>query len=343
MSLPSLSPTGRAPVCTPRTHRLPSLPCSLLLFACLTWFAACTSDVGAPTASLADIPRTRAAPPTGAYHSIGTILRELEAVAESTTSASLMRSTVVHEGREQELRGILAIRTAVRRAHQANAPDLASTGHESFAIPADDSDSLRIVFPMSILLTEPSRFRFLSYTSINKLGMARFSFSGSRTVLASSGHASTLVWTDQGTRTVTESDGDAVVEWPDFLISSGCDFLGTMNTRHDATWPWGFVIPGFVPRVAPFATTGASSPLHRDCSGDAAPPPPPPPSPSDCIDPALAGCEGGNGGSGRSGATQQREVGRSGGSKTVCWVTDWYENGAYLETTIDYCWTELIY
>jgi hypothetical protein len=36
-------------------------------------------------------------------------------------------------------------------------------------------------------------------------------------------------------------------------------------------------------------------------------------------------------------------MGRTGGLKTVCLVTDWYENGVYIETTIDRCWSEPIY
>jgi len=315
----------------------------VFLSTSLPWIAACSNDGGAPTSSQVQAPRIASASPARSHQSLAAVLREIDRSAARAPAGHVVRSTIVAGGRAHELTGIAAIRAALEKSRPVTASPSSGDGHQSFAIPANDDDSLKIVHPMSILLTEPSRFRFLSYTSINKTGTARFTFSGSRSVHAIVGSTASLVWTDQGTRTVQEADGDAFVEWPNFQLSSGCRFSATMNTRHESLWPWGFVIPGFVPVAAAPQATGASGDLRRDCSGAPAPPPAPSPPESGCLDPSLAGCEGGSGGSGRSGASQAREVGRSGGSKTVCWVTDWYQDGVYLETTYNYCWTELIY
>lgn len=339
MSFISFTPAWRA------NSRMPVLRPSWFhpLFLSLTLAsAACGSDTTAATAPAPSRSSAPSAAATPTYQSRHALLTQLDRAAAHAPASSRSQSVQIIDGREQRLDGLDAIRRALRRTGQGHHVGAALGRYESFGIPADEPDSLRMVRPMSIVLTEPSRFRFLSYTDINKLGAARFTFSGGRSVHALVGQAAMLVWSDQGTVTTTEADGDSSVEWPSFQISSGCKFSGSMNTRHEAVWPWGFLIPGFLPRHADPISTGGNGELQRDCSGAAVPPAPPPPE-SQCIDPALAGCENGNGGSGRSGATQQREVGRSGGSKTVCWVTDWYENGVFVETTYDACWTELIY
>ncbi len=323
-----------------RTSRTPHF-FSIHLLAGLV-LAGCSSDAAPPTSPLSNPPRTEGPTTSGSYQSLATILKELDHVAAVAPPTSIMRSSLEVDGRTREWTGIDSIRSVLSRA-APSAQVGQTTRHESFAIPADGTDSLRIVQPMSILLTEPSRFRFLSYTSINKQSMARFTFSGSRSVSAVFGGSSMPVWTDQGTRTASEADGDAFVEWPDFQLSSGCEFSATMSTRHQAMWPWGFIIPGFVPISAPEMSTGASGSLKRDCSGAPAPPPAPPEPASPCLDPDLVGCEEHGGGSGGSSNTVLRELGRSIGSKVVCWVTDWYENGVYVDTTVHSCWIELIF
>lgn len=121
-------------------------------------------------------------------------------------------------------------------------------------------------------------------------------------------------------------------------MSQGCHFLASNTTAHRVIWPWGFIVPGFVTERAN-TNTGGTNEIRRPCA-----PPPPPPSDPYCDDPSGDGCSSTGTATGpQSGGVVTREMGRSGGYKTVCYVTDWFENGVYVETTIDRCWTEPIY
>lgn len=260
--------------------------------------------------------------------------RDLEAQAARGEDVALVADLQLR-GANRRVIGALAIRNALR---ESALPASTGTDHGTFAIPYEDPDTLTIPAVASLVLTYDSRFGFKSYTRINQLTSARFQFDMTRTISS----RNVTVSTESGSQVVSRAGGDASVTWPDFIITSGCEFTAALSTTHHITWPWGTIVPSWKLRRVSMATGGTGT-IVRDCEG--APPPPPTPG-TMCDDPTGAGCNvpaGGGVGSVTGGFYGQREVGRSGGYKTVCDVTDWYENGVYVETTIDRCWSEVIY
>ncbi|MBK8060877.1 MAG: hypothetical protein IPK33_24210 [Gemmatimonadetes bacterium] len=288
---------------------------------------AASRQPGPDGASVPAVVRTNTAP-------LEALSRDLEAQAARDGDVALVADLQVG-GANRRVVGALAIRNALR---ETAVPISNVSDRGTFAIPYEDQDTLRIAAAASLVLMYDSRFGFKSYTRINQLTSARFQFDMTRTISS----RNVTVSSESGSQVVSRTGGDASVTWPDFIISSGCEFMATLSTTHHITWPWGTIVPSWrLRRVT--TTTGGTGTIVRDCDG--APPPPPTPG-TLCDDPTGAGCNvpaGGGIGGITGGFHGQREVGRSGGYKTVCDVTDWYENGVYIETTIDRCWTEVIY
>jgi len=235
--------------------------------------------------------------------------------------------------------GAAAARDALAQAVAlAAATPQQSPKHLSVA--ADAADPFRIVLPMSVVTVGGDSIAFSTVTTINKDGIADYAHAGNRQVSVLTHGAVTPIWREHSTAWLRSTDRAGVTRWPTFHATSGCHFIGTLGSSHEVVWPGG-TAPGLIStRVV--AASGASNELFRACY-DPAPTPPPNPY---CDDPDAIDCgKGGSAGSQPpySGGATTREVGRSGSNKTVCIVTDWYENGVYIETTFDRCWTEPIY
>lgn len=268
------------------------------------------------------------------------VIRGLERESSTRGVDSRARAVMRFDGVEREVVGPLAIRDALvssmQRSHLGD--DVTSGKFSTFNVPMDGEKSLYITGVGSFVLASPTKFQFTSVTYINKNTNAQFTFNSDRTVYAISGGASIPIWSASGTQVRSDINGNSAVAWPDFNLSGGCQFSASNSTGHSVAWPWGFVVPGVIVEHAS-DRSGGSNAVSRSCA-----PSTPPPSEPLCEE-NVAGCPtGGSGGSGRTtGGAVVREIGRSGGYKTVCYVTDWYENGVYVETTIDRCWTEPIY
>ncbi|MEP7383749.1 MAG: hypothetical protein ABI910_18835 [Gemmatimonadota bacterium] len=261
-------------------------------------------------------------------------------------------ATAVIEGRVTHLAGPSALRAALRaavaRPAALDGPRSSATSlgaPTAFGIPYNGGSPLSIGIAASAVLASAETFRFSTITTINQTDPADYTHRATRAVSIASDGALKPVWSDIRSETRTEWGGVGTSTWPAFTASSGCVLLATMQSDHTVVWPSLAYVPSSV-RQTQRSSSNGRAPLTRACSGDAPPPPPEPvPSYPYCDDPDGAGCAGaGHGSNGPySGGTVTREVGRSGGFKTVCYVTDWYENGRYIETTIDRCWSEPFY
>lgn len=296
---------------------------------------------------VADAPRRTEAVPAAAVGrdsvspALAMVIRGLEREASTRGADSRARAVMRINGVEREVVGPLAIRDAVvssmQRARQSDA--VGSGKFSTFNVPMNGDKSLYITGVASFVLASPTKFQFTSVTYINQKTNAQYTFNSDRTVNAISGGASMPIWSESGTQVRSDINGNSAVAWPDFYLSGGCQFSASNSTGHSVVWPWGFVVPGGIIERASDRSGGSNS-VSRSC----APSTPPPPSEPLCEE-NVSGCPTGeSGGSGRTtGGAVVREIGRSGGYKTVCYVTDWYENGVYVETTIDRCWSEPIY
>lgn len=271
---------------------------------------------------------------------LAVVIRGLENEASTRGADSRARAVMRLDGVEREVVGPLAIRDAlVSSMQRSRHADAARDGKFStFSVPLDDK-KLYITGVASFVLASPAKFQFTSVTYINQTTNAQYTFNSDRAVYAISSGASTQIWSESGTQVRSDINGNSAVAWPDFNLSGGCQFSASNTTGHSVAWPWGFVVSGVsIERAS--ARSGGSNAISRSCG----PSTPPPPSESLCEE-NISGCPtGGSGGTGRTtGGAVAQEIGRSGGYKTVCYVTDWYENGVYVETTVDRCWTEPIY
>jgi hypothetical protein len=236
-----------------------------------------------------------------------------------------------------------ALVTAVTRESTPSLRD--QSGPTTFGSPIYAGD-WQLVSKGSLVTVSNGRFDFSTFSVIDRSETAEFSHSGTQQVSLILDGAAQPLWSSTSTHVQRTSGGGVSTSWPSFTPSNGCHFAATLASQHRVLWPAGDYVPGFVSSTRS-GTSGARNEIRRSCT-----PPPPPPGPAPgpgnpyCDDPAGAGCDsnGGGGGTGPyTGGAVEREMGRTGGLKTVCLVTDWYENGVYIETTIDRCWSEPIY
>ncbi|MCC6927809.1 MAG: hypothetical protein IT359_02350 [Gemmatimonadaceae bacterium] len=248
---------------------------------------------------------------------------------------------MIRNGDAVEVVGAAAIRAALVDMQESSVRRNPQGTH---ALVDDQQERIRITNAASIVLVNGSKFMYTSVTFTNKNTNKLFTFSGQRTVSARVGGAVMPIWSQSGTQTFADTAYSKTAVWDDFSVSTGCHFTSSNSTDHAVEWPWGLFVP---PGLKQTATdhSGGSNEINRNCAPVAPPPAPPPPSGPLCDDPDGSGCSGG----GTTGSPAYgvgggaKEVGRGGGYKTVCDVTDWYENGVFIETTIDRCWTEPIY
>jgi hypothetical protein len=218
-------------------------------------------------------------------------------------------------------------------------------GPTTFGVPIYAGD-WQLVSKGSLVTVASGRFDFSTFSIIDRSETAEFFHSGTQQVSLILAGVAQPLWSSTGTHVQRAPGGGGTTHWPSFTPSNGCHFAATLASQHRVLWPAGDYVPGFV-STTKSGTSGARNELRRSCT-----PPPPPPGPAPgsdspiCDDPSGAGCDDGGNGSGSrpyTGGSVEREMGRTGGLKTVCLVTDWYENGVYIETTIDRCWSEPIY
>jgi len=270
------------------------------------------------------------------------ILRAVEAEALNAGSDSRNRAQVVANGETRDLVGAAAVRDFLSTAIASGSSNIDPANRLTYGMVDDQQDHIRITNAASLVLVNGSTFEFTSVTFTNKGTLKQFTFSGERTVNASVAGGLVRLWRESGTQTFTDTAFSKTAVWNSFSVSAGCHFVATNSTDHGVAWPWGFIVPGFLVK-RPTARTAGTNEILRNCE-PLAPTTSPPTGPA-CDDPSGSGCVG-------SGATgvgsygvggEKREIGRGGGYRTLCDVTDWYENGVYVETTLDRCWTEPIY
>ncbi len=342
MTFPAFSGSRRAGV----AHRV------LLLALTFTLPLACSDAPLSPTALHAPVTPEGEFAIRTSNAGLSAILDDLARAEQLGGQFAQSSATAVIEGRVTPLAGPSALRAALRAAV---VPPAALDGPRSwatslgaptaFGIPYNGGSPLSIGIAASAVLASAGSFRFSTITRINQTDPADYTHRATRAVSISSGGAQKPVWSASTSDTHTELGGVGTSTWPEYVVSAGCSLFATMQSDHTVVWPSLAYVPSGVRQTQRSSSNGAA-PLSRACSGDApSPPPAPAPSYPYCDDPDGAGCAGAGHGSNQpySGGEVTREVGRSGGFKTVCYVTDWYENGRYIETTIDRCWSELIY
>lgn len=332
----------------PRTSRRDGVAAAMLAVIAVASIAACAD---APSAIHSEgsrtlPPRDRPESPAQAPAVVARLLEQLQRPESTSEYTSRMRATVAINGATQTLDGSRAIVEALHPLLAARIGDQQTTGSQTTSassVPTDgESVPLRIHMPASFVIPYASKFMFTSVTLINQTTTARFRFSAKREASAffAGGHG-IKVLSDSAQKTTVETGGIGSVAWDDLVLSGGCRFGATINTVHDVDWPWTFVVPGGVMQSVRGQSVGANE-MQRTCAPHT---PPPALDENPCLDPDEPGCDASPPAVGvvrTGGGTARVEMARHQDRKTVCLVTDWYENGVYVETTIDGCWTEAI-
>lgn len=324
-------------------------PITSLLLALFS-IVACSDSASAPLAPRPPIAEADATPIVASTHPVAVPLSVLlDRLDEERRRGSESRLTgnAIIDGAQVSLSGPDAVHGALARVRDANDPANGGAGPTTFGNPIF-AGALQISGVGSAVTVSSGRFDFATYTLINKPDVAEFTHTGTQQVSLVNGNVRVPIWSNTSTHVQQISGGMGRTQWPPFTPSNGCHFAALLTSQHKVVWPIGSSVPGFIASVRSSFSNGANE-LWRSCT---TPPPPPGPAPAPdspfCDDPSGAGCDTGGGGGGGgtgpySGGPVEREMGRVGGLKTVCLVTDWFENGVYIETTVDRCWSEPIY
>lgn len=230
-----------------------------------------------------------------------------------------------------------------RRLHPTEVRDqvrsILSAKPTTFAIPFETEEPLSIT-GMSLVWVDGNRMRFASITTANKPPPITFITTANRqmSMVSRTGSIGPTMWTRfDSVRVVSHPSSTYYHEWSSHTFTSGCNYAGSLMSGHRAYWPSN-APPGIF-------QVGAAASVGSAVTSFPCPVPTPPPPPIHDGDPLCdddSYCPPGNSGGGgyNGGEGRVLPTGYGGGIRTFCWVTDWYVNGVYVETVVDYCWSE---
>ncbi len=204
---------------------------------------------------------------------------------------------------------------------------------------ADDSDPLQITGASYVYFPDDHTMRSGATTISNKTGLT--SYTHNSTVMLSTG-SGLLLRTDKYSETKSVYGGIFTSTWPDITLTGGCAWNGAETTDHLAKYPGGTIgAPQIITNRATAASASQASLIVASCRPtrvDTVKAPDSPP----CEDMSTCTAPGGGGGP-PGGQPLPHEITISSGGAltpktvTVCYVTDWFVNGAWVETVVDFC------
>lgn len=339
--------------CQPTVHRTRGWTPRLLALAFVGSLAAGCADAAAPISAAPPQPAERELPPVTHVdepvdssgvrrRSLDDLERDLGTRLASSRAWTVDATGAVRQLTAAQLRDELhAPIQRARRLQRQGATD--SSQHDAFASPIY-SDAKLSIGVYAVVKAEGSHFHFYSMSQVNRTDRVFHRMRGTNSVVAvGENGAQQQVYSKTDSVSFHATGGFASHAWDEFVVTGGCSFLGTASANNEAHWPATGYVPQGVVEVAS-GSGGGSDTMWKSCSKPTSAPPPPPSEPL-CDDDTSATCE--TPGSGKappySGGRMVREIGHTTRHKIWCEVTDWYENGVYIETTINYCWTEPIW
>lgn len=318
-----------------------------LALCALVSLAAC-NDIPTPTAAGSIAPRTRrpesATLPTTSSHDARSILQILEETIDRDAgrfaSSPGSRSWTVRPDGAASMKSASELQQVFGR--QGAAQRLATLGLLA------DMDSQLSIRAYAIVQPYQNHLHFISTSVVNRTDQVFHSMVGTRSVAAlRPGYGAIELFRTTDSVGFSASGGIASHAWDEFKATGGCSYVGTLYTRNYAHWPNN----GYVPKVIVSSArdqAGGTGDLIRTCTPPAGAPPPSSSEPlcdddlaGNCPSVSPGGATGGSGGE-YAGPPVTRDMGYSGKWKLVCEVTDWYENGVFVETVVNRCWKELM-